>query len=107
MKDMTVQERIQLVRWAIERFDKADKAYRDAEADATADADDRGAAKMHKESTEREFAWQLNNVRAILDHYSLKHIGLNALVPFLIAEIPRERLRAACEQILEETLVDL
>ncbi len=60
--------KLSLIWTAIRRIEESEKRYRECEADASADADDRDAAKHQFEAAEREFAWQWKNVRELLEN---------------------------------------
>ena len=66
-KELTLQDKIDLVKAAIWRVETAKIAWKTAETDPTSDSDDRGAAKERFKSCEREFGWQWENVKEILE----------------------------------------
>ena len=63
---LTLTERINLVRSAIERIRDAKEKHLEAQADPTADSDDRGSARESFRDTERDFGNQWKNVEVIL-----------------------------------------
>lgn len=63
---LTLERRKELVLAAIDRIYAADKKFREVESDASADSDDRGAAKDLLVSVHREFIWQWQNVEVLL-----------------------------------------
>lgn len=63
---LTNDDRRELVWAAIRRARAAQAEWRNTEADPTADSDDRRGAKDHMRSCEAEFAWQMENVEALL-----------------------------------------
>lgn len=63
---MTTNERCEMIRQALLRIDRARVAWQKTQIDASSTADQRALAKRVLEATEAEFAWQADNVRALL-----------------------------------------
>lgn len=64
---LTFQERVDLVRRAIERINLAKAERIDLEMDPASTGEQRSLAIERFNQCEREFSWQWNNVKAILD----------------------------------------
>jgi hypothetical protein len=69
MIPLTVERRIELVKAAIGRVESANRQWQEACADAGSSANHRDTLKERIQFAEREFGWQWQNVRAILEHY--------------------------------------
>jgi hypothetical protein len=63
---LTLQERINLVRSAIERIRDAEARWKDFEAAPSSSSDQRWSYKRNFESREDEFSFQWHNVEVIL-----------------------------------------
>ena len=72
---LTLQERINLVRSAIERIRDAREKHLETQADPTADSDDRGAARESFRDAERDFGNQWQNVEVILQEGLREELG--------------------------------
>lgn len=65
--NLSVEDRVVLVRAAIGRIKQAEQEWRDAESNPSCGISGRAATKIAKNAAEAEFAWQWKNVEIILE----------------------------------------
>ena len=68
--ELSIAARILLVRAALERIKLVEQEWQAAESNPSSSSHERERLKERLMFTEREFAWQANNVKAILDHFA-------------------------------------
>lgn len=67
---MTLDDRIDLVYNAIHRYDRNKEEWLRLEREPSSSSEERSLARERVASSEREFGWQIDNVRAILESKS-------------------------------------
>ena len=96
MSEISRQVRRELVAAAIGRIELGIRAFQATEAEPSAEAYDRRAAKEYKECMEKEFSGQWGNVKAIMEYLASLETALAKIRDFSKQiGIPRDAAYAA------------
>jgi len=71
----TIEKRIELVKLAIGSIEAASERNAQVQADASSDSLERDLARQRVRIYEREFGWQWENVKAILEDFEARKGG--------------------------------